>query len=103
MTVKIVMHDKEFLEKLNRDIYPKLHDIGQVVAASAREEVPVKTGALQRDIDYGVNEEEKQVIIGNTLFYAPFIELGTRKISPRRYLTRALRANIRKFLEILGR
>ena len=52
----------------------------------------VRTGRLRADIQPEVKSMGGEVVgmVGNTVFYAPYQELGTRYIEPRAYLQGAL-------------
>ena len=49
-----------------------------------------RTGNLQRDVQYHVDESARCVYVGNTLHYAPYVHDGTRKMAARPYITNAL-------------
>lgn len=44
------------------------------------------TGALYKDVQGLVNNEEQRVTFGNTLYYASYVHEGTRKVHARPYL-----------------
>lgn len=48
------------------------------------------TGNLMRDVQYHVSLNNKEVAVGNTLEYAPFVHDGTQKMAKREYITDAL-------------
>jgi HK97 gp10 family phage protein len=52
----------------------------------------VRTGRLRADIQPEVKALGGEIVgmVGNTVFYAPYQELGTRYMEPREYLQRAL-------------
>lgn len=57
------------------DIEQCLNKACLLVEASAKEKVPVDTGALRRSITSEVNGKEG--IVGTNLSYAPYVEFGT--------------------------
>ncbi len=58
----------------------------------AKAVVPVRTGRLQRSIVFGGGGWEWWV--GSRLDYAPYVEFGTSRMSPRPYIWPALNQNI---------
>lgn len=91
------------LKKIDQDIIDKLQLTGELVSGAAKKNSPVKTGALRNSIDFDVDKKEQAVRIGTNLFYAPWIELGTKFIKPQWYLTRALGENIGKIKAIFAK
>lgn len=59
---------------------------GELVRSKAVLLTPVDTGRLRNSIDYQVNPEEREVIIGTPVEYAPMIELGTSKQKAQPFL-----------------
>ncbi len=57
----------------------------------AKAVVPVRTGRLQRSIVFGGGLEWW---VGSRLDYAPYVEFGTSRMSPRPYIWPALNQNI---------
>jgi HK97 gp10 family phage protein len=61
----------------------------QVVEARAKELAPVRTGNLRRSIHSelaSVSTESALAKVGTNVEYAPYVEYGTRRMSPRPYL-----------------
>jgi hypothetical protein len=54
--------------------------LGQSVVDRVKPRTPVRTGALQADWQYAV--EDTTLTVGNTMDYASFVELGTVKMRP---------------------
>jgi len=81
----------------------RLQLVGDLVASSARKNAPVKTGTLKNSIDFEVDEAEKKVTIGTNVTYAPFIEWGTKFITPVFFLTQAYNENIPKIRKIFSK
>lgn len=69
-----------------------------------KEECPVLTGALRRDVKYELDADPNEAagVFGNSLSYAPFVNLGTRKMTANPYLLRAL-ARLTAFAEQAAR
>ena len=64
----------------------------QKVVVTAQGIVPVRTGRLQRSIGFGGGDGEWWV--GTRLFYAGFVEFGTRYMSAQPYLRPSLNQNL---------
>jgi len=62
------------------------------VVGDAQAIVPVRTGTLQRSIQWWGGEGE--YMVGSRVHYAPYVEYGTSRMAPRPYLTPALMQNI---------
>jgi len=78
-----------------------LNEVGQLVAARARQLAPVRTGLLISSI-FAEIIYKWVVKIACRVPYALFQELGTRYIQPRFFLTRALEENRINFLTIIA-
>lgn len=61
-----------------------LHQAGEAVADRARGYVPVRTGALKASIE--VIDGDGYVLVGSSMHYAVYVELGTSRMSARPYL-----------------
>ena len=91
----IKWHPEKFLKKLDKTLVDKLDESASHVAEESKTRAPVKTGNLRDSIDYTVNEYgELKATVKSHAPYSLFLELGTRKMSPRAYLRPALDASI---------
>ena len=73
---------------------------GHLVETAAKEKCPVRTGRLRSSI---TTEKVKpfEVHVGTNVFYGPFVEYGTRKMSAQPYLRPSLfekQSTIKKML-----
>lgn len=75
MGVHVDDHTDEFVEQLNIAIGRALEKVGLVVEGYAKRQCPVDTGHLRDNITHEV--ENKTVVIGTNVEYAPYVELGT--------------------------
>ena len=95
------------VNKINQDITDKLTLAGEAVRTAAKriivDEGAVKTGNLLGSIDYEVSDKDKSVRIGTNVVYAPFVELGTKYIRPRWFLTRGLADSVAKIITIFNK
>lgn len=75
-------------------------DAAADVLAGATERAPVDTGTLARSItsrrDFATATKVRYVV-GTAVFYAPFVEFGTRFMAAQPYLGPALEAARRRF------
>jgi HK97 gp10 family phage protein len=78
-----------------------LNQTGQEVMRRARQLAPVRTGRLMQSI-YAQMIYKWVVKVGCYVPYAFFQEFGTRYISPRYFLTRALEESRMQFLTIVA-
>lgn len=86
----------EAKQRINNALQNALKQSIDDVYNSAKENCPVRTGALKEDIQKEV--EEKEGVVYNTKDYAPFVALGTRKQPANPYLQKALFGNTGKII-----
>ena len=104
-------HQKEFLDKLQKDWVKKLNTVGilltneikkelgvvvdkQGVVRSAPGEPPrLETGELRRSIAFEVDAESLKVRAGTNKRYSGFLERGTKFMEPRPYIKPVAEAN----------
>jgi len=71
------------------------------IAERARQLAPVRTGALRASI-YTVTRDFLSVALGAAVYYAGFVEYGTRKMAARPYLRPAIEEKRQELLEKTG-
>lgn len=76
------------LDELQAKLKALPNYLGQEVVARVKPRTPVRTGALQSDWQYVV--QDTKLTVGNTIPYATFVELGTVKMRPRAMLQTTL-------------
>ena len=76
-----------------------------LVVRDAKINAPVDTGRLRASIVPEVRTLTGTVqgIVGSNVVYAPFQELGTKRMKGRFYLRRAIESNLTKIRELLSR
>lgn len=101
ITIEIKGDVREAIEKnlaiLRKKIIDVLTEATSEAYATAKELVPIRTGNLYRSIHIEkVSPFEHKVVAGHPIkekgkpYYAPFVEYGTRKMSPRPYMRPAM-------------
>lgn len=88
-------------EAMQDCVQDALNQTGQAVVRRAQELAPVRTGRLIAGI-YAQIIYKWVVKVGCMVPYALFQEFGTRYISPRYFLTRALAENANNFMFIVS-
>jgi len=77
-----------------------LDEIADLIQSDAKDNCPVKTGALQDDVKVYASEGKRQ--IGNMeVYYAIYVHNGTWKMKARPYLFNASEANKQKWVSII--
>lgn len=75
--------------------------IGGMAESHAKEACPVDTGNLRNSITHATEDSGHTVVIGSNVEYAPYVELGTVKMSPRPYLRPAIENHIPEYQSVL--
>lgn len=95
--VTLVDNHKKVLGQMSANVTRALEALGtEAVGMIVKQmqtgyEKPVRdTGSLMRDVQYHVSINNKEVAVGNTLDYGPYVHEGTRKMAKREYITDAL-------------
>lgn len=71
---------------IDRALEAALEEIGLVAEGYTKRACPVDTGRLRNSITHIIDEGGKCAVIGTTVEYAPYVELGTRHQKPQPYL-----------------
>lgn len=100
-----VDNTQKIIEEKNQAVLRALEIIGQTVENDAAGLAPVDTGNLRNSITHDVDETSHIVAIGTNVEYAPYQELGTRRMEAanegRGFLRPAVEDNIGKLQDIL--
>ena len=65
------------------------------------EQHAVDTGNLRNSITHEYRKEDHTVIVGTAVEYAPYVELGTVKMSARPYLHPAIEKHLDEYKEVI--
>ena len=88
--VVIESNVNEVKEALQEKIEAGLIAVGLTAEGNAKQLCPVDTGRLRNSITNQVLVDEKAVIIGTNVEYAPYVELGTSRMKAQPYLRPAV-------------
>ena len=102
MSANFTSHVPEALNSLKAKKARALEIIGGKAETYAKQLCPVDTGNLRNSITHKQFDENTEVI-GTNVEYAPYVELGTRKMRARPYLRPAAEnhsAEYRKVVEM---
>lgn len=103
----MAVQDKWFIKgkfkAIETEMEERLQLIGELVSSKARKNAPKVTGTLRNSLTFEVDKKENLVRIGTNVKYAPFVELGTKKIAPRFFLTQAYNESISKIKRIFSK
>ena len=97
---KIIDNTQGVLNEVDRLLSRNLRLAALLVERTAKQIVPVLTGALKRSITHEPVVPKREVRVGSNLEYAPFIELGTSKMRAQPYLRPAMEANMKEIRRI---
>ncbi len=109
MKIVKVWHKKEFMAKISGKVVDNMYAACQFVANQARARAPRgESGRLIENIDIAVEVIARdQVIEGRVgvrkkVYYAYFLEMGTRYMAARPFLRPAVFDNPREIVRIIG-
>ena len=86
--IKFTSNVNDILSAMEKGKRNALTAIGSSAETYAKQETPVDTGRLRNSISHTVDGEA--AYIGTNVEYAPYLELGTKKIAAHHYLKRAV-------------
>ncbi len=89
-------------EEMQKKIDKALEVIGGKAEGYAKKRCPVDTGNLRNSITHQQRDKGTEVI-GSNVEYAPYVELGTRKMRPRAFLRPAAENHASEYRDILLR
>ena len=98
---KIQDNTKGVLSEVDKLIQQRLTQAAILVERTAKQICVVETGTLKRSINRRI--EKRKAVIGTNIEYAPYVEMGTSKMSARPFLRPALEANWGKIKRIFSK
>ena len=99
--VKLIDESDQLQPALTEAILNALERIGLQAESYAIDLVPVDTGNLRNSITHKVLPDEKAVIIGTNVEYAPYVELGTKNMAAQPFLRPAATEHMDTYQNIL--
>jgi len=100
MSVTFISHAKEVLSAEAAAKARALEIIGGKAESYAKKLCPVDTGRLRNSITHQQLDDNTEVI-GTNVEYAPYVELGTRKMSAKPFLRPAAEGHRAEYIEII--
>lgn len=98
ISVELIDRSDEVKEELAKAVETALEEIGLAAEGYAKLACPVDTGRLRNSISHAV--DGKAAIIGTNVEYAPYVELGTSRMSAQPYLRPAVLEHIAEYKHI---
>lgn len=100
MSVSFISYAKDVLSGEKKAKVQALEVIGGMAESYAKAACPVDTGRLRNSITHQ-QESENVEVIGTNVSYAPYVELGTSKMSARPFLRPAAEGHAAEYAAIL--
>jgi len=101
---KIRDNTKNVISEVDKLIKQRLKDSAILVERTAKQNLypghGLITGTLKRSINRRI--ERRRALIGSNVEYAPYVEMGTSKMSAKPYLRPALESNWSEIRKIFG-
>lgn len=99
-SVKFTSNKAERLKDIRSKTARALEVIGGTAEGYAKQLCPVDTGNLRNSIAHEMRSENT-VAVGSNVHYAPFVELGTRKMRAQPYLRPAVENHREEYEKII--
>jgi len=96
MSVIFTSHRAEVESHVKQAVARALEIIGGTAEGYAKQLCPVDTGNLRNSITHQMISEDT-VAVGTNVHYAPFVELGTRKMTSQPYLRPAVEGHLAEY------
>ena len=100
MSVLFISHAQDALSEMAQKKAIALEIIGGKAESYAKKACPVDTGRLRNSITHAQESEDTEVI-GTNVEYAPYVELGTSRMSARPFLRPAAEGHTAEYIAIL--
>ena len=98
--IKFTDNSRQVLAELESNKHRALTAVGIAAQGHAKATCPVDTGRLRGSISHAVAGDS--AFVGTNVEYAPYVELGTRKMAPRHFLKNAAEGHRDEYLRILN-
>lgn len=100
MAVTFISHAKDVLSEESKAKAQALEMIGGMAESFAKKACPVDTGRLRNSITHAQFDENTEVI-GTNVEYAPYVELGTMRMSARPFLRPAAENHKAEYVAVI--
>lgn len=100
MAVTFISHAKDVLTEMDKAKAQALEVIGGKAESYAKKACPKDTGRLQNSITHAQFDENTEVI-GTNVEYAPYVELGTMKMSAKPFLRPAAENHTAEYTAVI--
>ena len=100
MAVTFISYAKDVLTGMAKAKQQALEVVGGMAESYAKKACPVDTGRLRNSITHQ-QESENVEVIGTNVEYAPYVELGTSKMSARPFLRPAAEGHAAEYSAII--
>lgn len=100
MSVKFTSYKDEVIAATDQAIRRALHICGDVAQGHAFDYCPKRTGTLARSIVHNPIDNNTEMI-GTAVEYAPYVELGTIKMTAKPYLRPAVERHRNEYRQII--
>lgn len=103
MSVKYNSYLSDVVESIERSMNSSLNEAGSKLAEKVSSAAPVDTGELRDSVDYDVDSDKLELIIGAQAKHAPAIELGSSKAPAQPFLEVTVKSNIDNIVDSIER
>ena len=103
MSVKYNSYLADVVESIEKSMSNSLNESGSRLADKVSEAAPVDTGELRDSVDYDVDNDKLELMIGAQAKHAPAIELGTSKAKAQPFLEVTVKNNIKDVVDSIER
>lgn len=100
-SVKLIDNSAQIKGMMEQAKARALEAIGLQAEGYAKKKCPKDTGRLQNSISHATDKDS--VYIGTNVEYAPYVELGTKRMDPRPYLKPAATEHSDEYRSIVER
>ena len=100
--MKTKFYTKEVLGKVDTELNKMLIEAGDVIVKEIKARTPVITGTLSDSIERS-EPSNGDISVGTDVYYAKFVEFGTRYFGPRFFMTNGFLAAMPAIKRIFSR
>ena len=90
------------IESMKLIVNDKMNTAIDIIREEAHLTTPAESGDLLNSLTQEYSEEKMLGTVGYKIEYAPYVEFGTKKMSPRRFLQKAIDNSKPRLDELFG-